>query len=137
MSGHKKHDHPVSGHQPSAADGYERTDAAAMPVVAFTFWLAVFTVASFAACFAMYRWMEHGRKSMDPASHPMAVERKISQNVPRLQIHEAADLAVFRQTADEQVNSYGWISREASMVRVPVAKAMDLLLKNKELKSRE
>ena len=74
---------------------------------------------------------------IDAPLHPMAVERKLAEGAPRLQITEAADLTAYRKAMDEKIDGYGWVNRDASVVRVPVAKAMDLVLKNKELKSRE
>ena len=136
MSGHG-HEPKKSSHVSDPSAGYEQTDAAAKPVVLFVFWLAVFTVASFVVCFLIYRLLEKGQRAIDPGLHPMSMERKFAEGAPLLQVHEAADLAAFRESVDEKVNGYGWISREASVVRVPVTKAIDLVLKNKELKSRE
>lgn len=138
MSGHN-HGHGQKPGGPSGNHdlGYEPTDAHAKPLIVFTVCLAVFTVACFIAGFVVYRLLEKGRSMIDPSLHPMAVERKLVDGAPRLQIVEAADLAAYRKAAEEKVNGYGWISRETSVVRVPVTKAMDLVLKNKELKSRE
>jgi hypothetical protein len=47
---------------------------------------------------------------------------------PRLQISSAEDLKDFRTREDSELNSYGWIDRTAGVVRVPVDRAMDLLL---------
>lgn len=136
MSHHGHHPEKHS-HAPDTSAGYERTDAAAKPVVVFIFWLTVFTLVSFALCLGMYRLLEMGQASLDPGIHPMAQERKLTPGVPRLQVREAADMAAYRKASEEKVNGYGWISREASVVRVPADKAIDLILKNKELKSRE
>lgn len=117
--------------------GYEKTDAAAKPLIVFTLVLTVFTLACFAAGFAFYRLLEKGQSMIDPDVHPMSVKNKINEGAPRLQIREAVDLAAHRAAESEKVDGYGWISREAKIVRVPVDKAIDLVLKGKELKSRE
>ena len=117
--------------------GYEPTDAKAKPLIIFTVILAVFTVTSFFAGLGIYRILEKGRLMLDPPLHPMAVERKIADGQPRLQVREAVDLAEHRRLENKKVQSYGWISREASVVRVPLDKAMDLVLEKNELKSRE
>lgn len=147
MSGHghgnksnQSHERGHSNTQGSAGaghPGYEPTDAKATPLIMFTVCLTVFTVACFFAGFVVYRMLEMGRSTLDKPVHPMAVERKITDGAPRLQIAEADDLAAYRKSADDKVNGYGWVDRGNSVVRVPVAKAMDLILKHKELKSRE
>ena len=137
MSGHGHGNKPAHDNVNRDNFGYEPTDAKATPLVVFTIGLTVFTVAAFIASFGIYRLLEKGQKMIDPPMHPMAVERKIAEGMPRLQINEAADLTEYRQAMDQKVNGYGWINKDASIVRVPVTKAMDLVLKNKELKSRE
>jgi len=46
---------------------------------------------------------------------------------PRLQIHEHIDLE--RKLAADQstLNSYGWVDRNAGLVRIPIDRAIDLL----------
>lgn len=46
---------------------------------------------------------------------------------PRLQIHERVDLG--RKLAADQsaLNSYGWVDRNAGVVRIPIDRAIDLL----------
>ena len=134
MSGHGPKHAP---HKINPAAGYEETDAHAKPLVIFTIGLFFFTVASFIFSFYFYRGLEKIRAGQEPAAHPMAVERKLVDGVPRLQAHEALDLAAFRKTEDQVVDGYGWIDKDASVVRVPVEKAIDLVLAKKELKSRD
>jgi len=38
---------------------------------------------------------------------------------------------------EDILNSYGWITPQAGVVRIPIDRAMDLLIKRDELKSRE
>jgi hypothetical protein len=47
---------------------------------------------------------------------------------PRLQISAPADLSKFREEEAEQLNTYGWINKTAGVVRIPVNRAMDLVL---------
>jgi hypothetical protein len=47
---------------------------------------------------------------------------------PRLQIRPAEDLAKLRAAEDADLNSYGWVNRESGTVRIPVDRAMQLLL---------
>lgn len=44
----------------------------------------------------------------------------------RLQASPDADLARMRAISKEGLNGYGWIDREAGIVRIPIERAMDL-----------
>jgi hypothetical protein len=118
-------------------NGYEPTDAPAKPLLVFAVVLTIFTVACFIGGFITFRILEKGYQMIDPDKHPMSASRKMPEGMPRLQVTEANDLAAFQKSEEELVSSYGWISREAGKVRVPVAKAIDLVLKKNQLKSRE
>src|SRR5437763_3430110 len=45
---------------------------------------------------------------------------------PNLQVSPPADLVSFRSREDVQLNSYGWVDRSNGIVRIPVARAMEL-----------
>jgi hypothetical protein len=122
---------------PQGHKGYEPTDAKAKPLIIFTIVLALFTAGSFAAGLLIYKALEMGQAMMDPGVHPMAVKSSLPAGVPKLQIHEAADLLQHHKEQAEKADAYSWIDRDQKVVRVPVDKAIDLVLKNGELKSRE
>src|SRR5438309_11659621 len=60
--------------------------------------------------------------------HPSAVAADGRTNFPRLQISPPADLQSFRAREQAELNSYWWLDKQAGIVRIPVARAMDLLL---------
>lgn len=47
---------------------------------------------------------------------------------PNLQRDPSLDLAALREREDKLLNTYGWIDREAGTVRLPIDRAMDLLV---------
>jgi hypothetical protein len=47
---------------------------------------------------------------------------------PRLQLSPQDDLKEFRERENERLNSYGWVDRKAGVARIPVDRAMDLLV---------
>ena len=53
-------------------------------------------------------------------------ERKFP--APRLQVHPAEDLAALQAREEKQLTSYGWVDREKEVVRIPIDRAMDLLV---------
>ncbi|MCL5670141.1 MAG: hypothetical protein M1423_02415 [Acidobacteria bacterium] len=49
--------------------------------------------------------------------------------VPRLQVHPAADLQRYLKNEREILNTYGWVDRKNGVVRIPIERAMAILLK--------
>jgi hypothetical protein len=49
--------------------------------------------------------------------------------MPRLQTDPAQDLERLRQAENDALNNYGWVDRSRGIVRVPIDRAMELLLK--------
>ena len=47
---------------------------------------------------------------------------------PRLQVAPAEDLHSYLQAQREALNGYGWVNKEAGVVRIPIDRAMELLL---------
>lgn len=46
---------------------------------------------------------------------------------PHLQVDSPADLARFRAEEETKLTTYGWVDRKAGVVRIPVARAMELM----------
>lgn len=51
-----------------------------------------------------------------------------SKTFPHLQLNPAEDLKKFRASEEAELNGYAWIDRTAGVVRIPVARAMELVL---------
>jgi len=51
-----------------------------------------------------------------------------TQNVPRLQVSPPLDLQKFQAQEELKLNTYGWINHTAGVVRLPIQKAMELIL---------
>ena len=58
---------------------------------------------------------------------PLARGRQLPDG-PRLQVDPGLDWVIFNAKQDSILNSYGWISKEAGVVRVPIEKAMAVSL---------
>lgn len=50
--------------------------------------------------------------------------------VPRLQAHPATDLQVYLKHEREILDTYGWVDRKKGIVRIPIQRAMNILLQN-------
>jgi hypothetical protein len=110
--------------------GYERRDANAK----WIFGIVVFLlVAGLIMHFVLAGMMERLGKTPYPADALGGTRRGSeatlqAKSVPHLQIMPAEDLKTFRAKQEAELNSYGWINRTAGVVRIPIARAMDLLL---------
>ena len=86
--------------------------------------LVVFTtVVTMALLAVTYRYFANRGPQAAPAP-----ERVEAFPAPRLETAPREDLAAFRAREDAELHSYGWIDRQAGVVRVPVERAMDLIV---------
>ena len=64
-----------------------------------------------------------------PAEYPLAAAQGDREPPePRLQTDPRRDLADLRAREDELLNSYGWVDKNAGIVRIPIESAMTLML---------
>jgi hypothetical protein len=49
---------------------------------------------------------------------------------PALQVSPEEELAKLRSAEESVLTSYGWVDRKAGIVRIPIARAIDLLARN-------
>ncbi len=71
------------------------------------------------------------RQGLGPPASPLKeadVRTLPPAGQPRLQVTPAQDLKQYRETQDAVLNSYGWVDQKAGIVRIPIDRAMDLLL---------
>ncbi len=50
---------------------------------------------------------------------------------PRLQIDAGAELQAFRAEKRSQLNTYGWVDRDAGIAHIPIRRAMELMASGK------
>lgn len=59
---------------------------------------------------------------------PFTADRPVETPAPRLQATPQRDLAEFEARMTRELTHYGWIDREAGIVRLPIDRAMALLV---------
>ncbi len=112
------HDHkaPVSG-----AFDYSERD---LPYTVLTLW----TVGTFVGLGAvlLFVYFVFGT----PHSYPVAdLVLTRSMNQPVLQSDGVKDLEVFQAEQEKTLTTYGWVDKAQGTVRVPIEKAIDMVLK--------
>jgi len=114
-----KHErHPTAHH--------ETTDASIPGLVKFSIGLFVLIVVALIGMQWMFNYFIRTQQ-LGPAASPFA-ESQAPPPGPHLQIYPALDLKQLRQTEDEKLESYGWVDQKAGIARIPVDRAMDLLV---------
>jgi hypothetical protein len=75
---------------------------------------------------AMFRYFEM-RENANQARTTENEPRKVPAE-PRLQDHAVQDLQQMRAEEDQILNSYAWVDKKKVIVRIPIERAIDLLV---------
>ena len=132
MAGHPAGHHSSPDDEYAATPegaGYEHTDAAVGPVAKFLFWLFVAAVLTHFGLAGVYKLMiDQGVKSeAGDRRYPLAAtEEQRLPPVPRLQQFPRNELYTFRTEERDRLESYGWESKAAGTVHIPIEEAMKL-----------
>ena len=119
--------HPQGGHGGPGA-GYEKRDANLRVLLQFGFWMAVAIVITLFGMRWTFNYLLKTQTVSGPAM-PFVRPRKLPPS-PRLQAEPHQDLESYCEKQVQEVNSYGWIDKRLGVVRIPVDRAMDLVLQN-------
>ena len=133
-------EHHSSGHHASPDDeyaftpegaSYEHTDAAIAPVAKFLFWLFIAAIITHFGLAGVYKLMiDQGVKSeASERRYPLAAtEEPRMPPVPRLQQFPRNELYTFRNEERDRLQTYGWESKAAGTVHIPIEEAMKLMV---------
>lgn len=106
---------------------YERRDLSPRVIGLFLVGLVIATALTFMAMWGLFDYYAAKQARAYRPPSPLADVRQIPPE-PRLQVSGVADLAAFRAKEEAELNSYGWVDRKAGTVRIPIDRAIDLLL---------
>jgi hypothetical protein len=119
---------------PNPADndrGYEQRDVQARAIVWLFGGIAAAVIAAVVGLWFARQALQRAAEKRDPALSPLA-GGPVSPPPPRLQSDPRADLQVFRAREDRVLSSYGWVNRERGVVRIPIDRAIELLIERGE-----
>jgi hypothetical protein len=106
--------------------GYEDSDVSVRQLFAFAAGVAGLVIFGAVASAVVFRFFVRHQPLGPPAS-PFANSRSLPPE-PRLQIAAPQDLKRYRVDQDSILKSYGWVDRDAGTVRIPIERAMEILL---------
>jgi hypothetical protein len=90
--------------------------------------LTVTTVFCQLLVWGMFEFMQSREDKRDPARSIVAAPTGTLPPTPNLLTDEPANLKHFRDAEKAALESYGWVDQNAGTVRLPIAKAKELLL---------
>jgi hypothetical protein len=113
--------------------GHETSDANVRGVWFTGLGLALCTILIMGLVVLMFDLLLHRHEALDEAEASQNVSTPIAASVaafpgPRLQVAPEVDLAAFRAREEAELDNYGWIDRKAGVVRLPIERAMDLIV---------
>ena len=106
---------------------YEKRDVRPRTLAALVLGLAALTVGAALLMWGSFVFFQRrAERAAEPPS-PLR-EEQVLPPPPRLQVAPEVDLQAVRRREEERLQSYGWINREAGVVRIPIERAMELLV---------
>jgi hypothetical protein len=115
---------------PATGSGHEHTDTNVWMIVQFAIWLVASAILTHLLMWGMFEWFVKARNDAAPAvEFPLVKgqEPRLPAG-PRLQRFPANEAYDFRQRESAELNSYGYIDRNAGTVHIPIAEAMRLVV---------
>ena len=97
-------------------------------IVVFMAILAVTTFICQGIVVGMFKYFDAQAVATTPARAPLAAPAGTMPPPPNLLTNEPLNLQTFRTTEDEALHTYGWLDKNAGVVRLPIDRAKELLL---------
>lgn len=117
----------TSHQQPSPDAGFEQTDASVPAILRFGVILVALLVFSTVVAWWSFKVLKARAERNDPKVSALAAADSPEPPEPRLLQHEHEDLLSVREQEQEVLNSYGWVDKEKGVVRIPIARALELV----------
>jgi hypothetical protein len=108
---------------------HETTDVNIRGILAFGAALIVAAIIIHVVVWVMFRYMDARQAARTPPQYPLAAEQEVRvPPEPRLQTNPREDLKALRDQEQQTLSSYGWVDKNAGVVRIPIDEAMKLTL---------
>jgi hypothetical protein len=128
-----------SGHETE----FEHEDLGTRGVFAFMIGLAVIGVVIYFIIVGMYTFLDKYERSQMSTASPLvtskgAMSRVVTQadmdktfkdnGAPMLETNERGQFRDFLMDQENQLNSYGWVDKDAGVAHIPIERAMELIV---------
>jgi hypothetical protein len=123
-----------------AHESYEHQDLQVSGIVYFLVSLLIVTVICMFGLEGFYHYLDRRERATQEPVNPLV--KKVPEDTravppgypqtafpnPRLEVDESNQLSGFLTNQDNTLYSYGWVDEKAGTVRIPIDRAMDLLV---------
>ncbi len=109
---------------------HEESDVNIRAILGFAAGLIVVAIVIHVAIWGLFRFFDaRATHQAEQPEYPLAAkqEQRLPPE-PRLQTNPRQDLADLRAAEDVTLSTYGWVDRNAGVVRIPIDEAMKLTL---------
>ena len=120
--------HTDAGRSGAAGPGYETRDANTSAVLGFLACLFLVLVLILLGTWRLFRHYAVAEQQPAPASSFAGVRQIPSE--PELEVNGREDLLKIYAKQQQELETYSWEDRKTGMVRIPIERAMELLLQN-------
>jgi hypothetical protein len=117
----------MSANEPGSPSGHERRDADVISLAMIAGILLISGFIVILGCMALMHVFDLKDKSRQTRVQ-FAQPANAEFPEPRLQSLPARDLEKLRTAEEKELHSYGWIDRSAGIVRIPIERAMELIV---------
>ena len=119
--------HPTE--TPEGSKAYEERDVAFRPVLVTAAVLVALCLGTVGFMSVVERALVAREVARNTPPNPLATTYGRRESpAPRLQDHPRRDLAALQERDRQLIEGYGWVDRGAGRVRIPVERAMELLV---------
>ena len=119
----------MAGTEPPEDPAARGRDFDARGVIGFGFWLVVACVAIALAMWGLFRlYKGEARAAQRPLSPVVAANLRRTPPEPRLESNPLAPRLRIRAEEDAILSTYAWIDKKKGVVRLPIDRAMELLI---------
>jgi hypothetical protein len=124
---HRPHAAPDPAANPEVH--HEHSDVNINGIFAFAAALVVVAAVVHLLVFVLFRFFDARAGQRVTPQFPLAIEQENRlPPEPRLQTNPRQDLAELRTKEDQTLTSYGWVDKNAGIVRIPIDEAIKLTL---------
>jgi hypothetical protein len=121
--------HASEAHGENPDVSHEHSDVNIRAILGFGGSLIVVAAVVHLLIYGLFNYFDRREDVKVPAEYPLAASQGHHEPPePRLQTDPRQDLADMRAKEDEVLGSYGWVDRNAGIVRIPIDAAMKLTL---------
>jgi hypothetical protein len=109
---------------------HEHTDIDPAVGYKFALWLTVAMFISFGIVYGTFWFFEGRERAANQAAskYPLAAGQHKEPPTPHLQTQPFRDVYLLRQAENEKLTTYGWIDKDGGVARLPIDRAMEVML---------